>query len=288
MGQRTVPTPFLTKTYEMVDDEPTDDVISWSEDGSGFVVWKTAEFAKDLLPCFFKHNNFSSFVRQLNTYGFRKVVPDKWEFANENFKKGQKHLLSGIRRRKTVQTLAITKPTMAPKSPSNSGEAGDDIGSTSMSSPGSKSPGSISDNGPALFADSSDENLKLKQENKILSSELAKTKKQCEELTAFISKCLEVGPDKVNRLLRADGGDDIDQLGHVNYTDNDDDDNEEKDCKEGLKLFGVWLNGRDNVKRNLPKEETEAATEPVAKRTSSSSLSVGVGESTMWMMKVPS
>jgi len=71
-GQRSLPTPFLTKTYQLVDDPAVDDVISWSEDGSTFVVWRPAEFALDLLPKYFKHNNFSSFVRQLNTYVSRR------------------------------------------------------------------------------------------------------------------------------------------------------------------------------------------------------------------------
>ena len=67
-SQRTAPTPFLTKTFNLVEDPSTNDVISWNEDGSSFVVWNQTDFAKDLLPKHFKHNNFSSFVRQLNTY----------------------------------------------------------------------------------------------------------------------------------------------------------------------------------------------------------------------------
>lgn len=67
-SQRSVPTPFLTKTYQLVEDPAINDVISWNDDGSTFIVWNTTVFARDLLPRYFKHNNFSSFVRQLNTY----------------------------------------------------------------------------------------------------------------------------------------------------------------------------------------------------------------------------
>lgn len=62
------PPPFLYKTFAMVDDPNTDSIISWGATTKSFVVWDPHKFATELLPRHFKHSNFSSFVRQLNTY----------------------------------------------------------------------------------------------------------------------------------------------------------------------------------------------------------------------------
>ncbi|GAA5992190.1 hypothetical protein JCM10908_001811 [Rhodotorula pacifica] len=111
--QRSVPA-FLNKLYSMVSDQSTDDLIRWSDDGDSFFVPSADRFGKELLPRFFKHSNFGSFVRQLNMYGFHKVPhlqqgvlkrdqseeADVLEFSNPHFMRGQPDLLCMIKRQK--------------------------------------------------------------------------------------------------------------------------------------------------------------------------------------------
>ncbi|BFZ55578.1 Heat shock transcription factor [Savitreella phatthalungensis] len=103
---------FLLKLFNMVNDHATDDLIRWNEAGDSFLVSRHEEFAKELLPRYYKHNNFSSFVRQLNMYGFHKIphIEDAtypraesavWEFSNANFQRDQPDLLCLVTRKKS-------------------------------------------------------------------------------------------------------------------------------------------------------------------------------------------
>ncbi|CAL9053121.1 heat stress transcription factor B-2b [Musa acuminata AAA Group] len=191
-GQRAIPTPFLTKTYQLVDDPYFDDVISWNEDGSTFVVWQPAEFARDVLPKNFKHNNFSSFVRQLNTYGFRKIASDRWEFANECFRRGEKRLLCDIHRRKLSPTAI---PSAAPANRVMSSEtSGDEQVRSTTSSPSGFQPepaavvawASPGSSGGA--SELAEENNRLRRENKQLSQELGQMKSLCTNIMQLMAK----------------------------------------------------------------------------------------------------
>eukprot|EP00557_Chaetoceros_sp_GSL56_P005442 CAMPEP_0176490940 /NCGR_PEP_ID=MMETSP0200_2-20121128/8153_1 /TAXON_ID=947934 /ORGANISM="Chaetoceros sp., Strain GSL56" /LENGTH=450 /DNA_ID=CAMNT_0017888309 /DNA_START=645 /DNA_END=1997 /DNA_ORIENTATION=+ len=101
--------PFLIKTYQLIT-TCHNSLAEWSEDGDTFVIKNADLFAKEEIPKYFEHSNFSSFSRQLNFYGFKKV-PQKTvridqksdeqsyvRFYNEKFKRGRIDLLSQIQR----------------------------------------------------------------------------------------------------------------------------------------------------------------------------------------------
>ncbi|RLN90910.1 hypothetical protein BBJ28_00000340 [Nothophytophthora sp. Chile5] len=135
---------FLEKTYELLERCPPE-LASWTSHGESFVVKQPSVFAERVIPAYFKHRKFSSFVRQLNLYGFRKVraasvtggdpngdedegsyasasvaselsPKDWWEFRHERFLRGRRDLLCEIRRRSPsdARTSTVLGGVVAP------------------------------------------------------------------------------------------------------------------------------------------------------------------------------
>ncbi|XP_026759223.1 heat shock factor protein isoform X4 [Galleria mellonella] len=100
---------FLGKLWKLVNDSETNHLISWSPGGKTFVIKNQADFARELLPLYYKHNNMASFIRQLNMYGFHKITSvengglryekDDIEFSHPCFMRGYAYLLEHIKRK---------------------------------------------------------------------------------------------------------------------------------------------------------------------------------------------
>lgn len=104
---------FVSKLYSMLEDPSISDLISWGSSGTVFSVANPAEFSRLVLPNWFKHSNWQSFVRQLNMYGFHKVnhsyqgnptdEVQVWEFRHPSFRRGEIALLNDIKRKSSRQ-----------------------------------------------------------------------------------------------------------------------------------------------------------------------------------------
>jgi len=92
---------FINKTFEIFSNGTYPNLCGWSTAGDTIVIHKISEFASVVLPKYFKHSNYASFVRQLNMYDFHKTVanPQIAEFYHPSFLKDRRDMLCNIKRK---------------------------------------------------------------------------------------------------------------------------------------------------------------------------------------------
>lgn len=115
---------FISKLYAMLQDPKYTEanLIYWAPDGRSFICPNPIEFARDVLPNFYKTNNFQSFVRQLNMYSFNKVSdlcsatqsdPSAWEFRHPLFCRDEPEKIHLIQRKAGGRAAADRRPAHA-------------------------------------------------------------------------------------------------------------------------------------------------------------------------------
>lgn len=88
--------PFVSKLKVLLSDDKYQNAIRWSGNGEAIVIFDADTFKRIVLDKsaeMFKTKNFTSFVRQLNLYGFRKVPTNGKSDPNKNMKFEHPHFV---------------------------------------------------------------------------------------------------------------------------------------------------------------------------------------------------
>lgn len=91
---------FPAKMHAILSRPDLADVVAWLPHGRSWRVLKPREFEIRVIPTYFEHAKFSSFIRQANGWGFRRITQgrDRNSYYNELFLKGLPHLCKNMRR----------------------------------------------------------------------------------------------------------------------------------------------------------------------------------------------
>lgn len=99
---------FIQKLWRIVNHQETAKVISWSKSGKSVVIKNKEKLVTKILPMYFKYNNITNFIRQLNLYNFRKIClksPELVEYKHRYFEKDKPHWLKLIKKKKLMKTM---------------------------------------------------------------------------------------------------------------------------------------------------------------------------------------
>lgn len=91
----------LHETLSEIERDGHDDIVGWLPHGRSFKIHKQQEFVQRILPKYFVMTKKSSFLRQLNLYGFNRlsgVGPDQASYYHEKFLRGMKFLCRRMQR----------------------------------------------------------------------------------------------------------------------------------------------------------------------------------------------
>jgi HSF-type DNA-binding len=91
---------FPAKMHAILSRQDLADVICWMPHGRGWKVHKPREFEVSVLPTYFEHSKFSSFIRQANGWGFRRINAgrDRNCYYHPQFLRGLPHLCKEMKR----------------------------------------------------------------------------------------------------------------------------------------------------------------------------------------------
>ena len=81
---------FLSKLFDILNDTNNNKTISWDNEGNKIVIFDVVKLCDEILPKFYKHRKYSSFIRQLNLYGFRKskgIIDNLEKYEHDKFNK---------------------------------------------------------------------------------------------------------------------------------------------------------------------------------------------------------
>ena len=100
---------FPAKMHAILSNPDIADIVEWLPHGRSWRITKPREFEHLVLPRYFEHSKFSSFVRQTNGWGFRRISvgSDRNSYYNELFLRGLPHLCKKMKRHGVSEKFSI-------------------------------------------------------------------------------------------------------------------------------------------------------------------------------------